>query len=126
MMLGICSYLFNDEKVEVCTRTRLLLSLRFIFCWCKLCHSKIIGGVVGGGGGGGGSVLSHLCILFHKIVHFVKSVEATSLKLSTMLKLVTLHLEQMIAQVKYANYSNAHVQSFVLLNGEMATVSTCS
>ena len=27
-------------------------------------------------------------------------------------------------QVKYANFSYAHAQTFVLLNGEMATVST--
>ena len=26
---------------------------------------------------------------------------------------------------KYAKFSNAHVQAFVLLNGEMAIVSTC-
>ena len=30
-----------------------------------------------------------------------------------------------MAQVKYANYPNAHAQTFVLLNGEMATVFTC-
>ena len=28
-------------------------------------------------------------------------------------------------QIKYANYSDAHAQTFVLLNGEMATVFTC-
>ena len=28
-------------------------------------------------------------------------------------------------QVEYANFSNAHAQTFVLLNGEMATVSIC-
>ena len=55
---------------------------------------------------------------------FVKTVQVTSLKLHTILKLVTLHLEQTIAQVKNVNYSNAHAQTLVLLNGEMATVST--
>ena len=34
--------------------------------------------------------------------HFVKTVEATYLKFSTILIPVTLHLEQTIAQVKYA------------------------
>ena len=58
--------------------------------------------------------------------YFVKTVEATSLKLCTILKLVTLHLKKTIAQVKCANFSNAHAQRFVLLNGEMAIVSTFS
>ena len=35
--------------------------------------------------------------------HFVKTVEATYLKFGTILKLVTLHLEQTIAQVKCTN-----------------------
>ena len=60
------------------------------------------------------------------VKHFVKTVEATSLKFCTVLKLLTLHLEQTIVQVKYTNYSNAHAQTFVLLNGEMAIVSTFS
>ena len=54
----------------------------------------------------------------------MKTVEPTSLKFCTILKLVTLHPEKTIAQVKYANFSNAHAQTFVLLNGEMAIVST--
>ena len=58
--------------------------------------------------------------------HFVKAVEATSLKFCTVLKLLTLHLEQAIAQLKYTNYSDALAQTFVLLHGEMATVSTFS
>ena len=56
--------------------------------------------------------------------HFVKTVEPTSLKFFTIIELITLHLEYTIAQVKYANFSYAHAQTFVLLNGEMATVST--
>ena len=56
--------------------------------------------------------------------HFVKTVEATSLIFCTIIELITLHLEYTFAQVKYANFSYAHAQTFVLLNGEMATVST--
>ena len=56
--------------------------------------------------------------------HFVKTVEPMSLKFCTIIELITLHLEYTIAQVKYANFSYAHAQTFVLLNGEMATVST--
>ena len=56
--------------------------------------------------------------------HFVKTVEPTSLKFCMIIELITLHLEYTIAQVKYANFSFAHAQTFVLLNGEMATVST--
>ena len=56
--------------------------------------------------------------------HFVKSVEPMSLKFCTIIELITLHLEYTTAQVKYANFSYAHAQTFVLLNGEMATVST--
>ena len=56
--------------------------------------------------------------------HFVKTVEPTSLKFCTIIELISLHLEYTIAQVKYANCFNAHAQTFVLLNGEMATVST--
>ena len=56
--------------------------------------------------------------------YFVKTVEPTSLKFCTIIELITLHLEYTIAQVKYANFSYAHAQTFVLLNGEMATVST--
>ena len=56
--------------------------------------------------------------------HFVKTVEPTSLKFCTVIELISLHLEYTIAQVKYANFPNVHVQTFVLLNGEMATVST--
>ena len=56
--------------------------------------------------------------------HFVRTVEPTSLKFCTIIELITLHLEDTIAQVKYANFSFAHAQTFVLLNGEMATVST--
>ena len=55
---------------------------------------------------------------------FVKTVEPTSMKFCTIIELITLHLEYTIAQVKYANFSYAHAQTFVLLNGEMATVST--
>ena len=55
--------------------------------------------------------------------HFVKTVELTSLKFCMIIELITLHLEYTIAQVKYANFSYAHAQTFVLLNGEMATVS---
>ena len=57
--------------------------------------------------------------------HFVKDVEVTFLKLRTILKLLTLHLEQTIAQVKNANCPSAHAQTSVVINGEMATVSTC-
>ena len=56
--------------------------------------------------------------------YFVKTVEATSLKFCMILKLVTLHLERTIAQVKCTHFSNAHSQTLLLLNGEMATVST--
>ena len=56
---------------------------------------------------------------------FVKTVEATSLKFSTILKLVILHLKKTIAQVKCVNFSNVHAQTLVLLNGEVAIVSTC-
>ena len=55
---------------------------------------------------------------------FVKTVEPTSLKFCTIIELITLHLEYTIAQVKYAHFSSAHAQTFVLLNGEMATLST--
>ena len=55
---------------------------------------------------------------------FVKTVEATPLKFCTVLKLVTLHPEKTTAQVKCANFFNAHAQTFVLLNGEMPIVST--
>ena len=56
--------------------------------------------------------------------HFVKTVEPTSLKFCTILELITLRLENTTAQVKYANFSYAHAQTFVSLKGEMATVST--
>ena len=56
--------------------------------------------------------------------HLVKTVEPTSLKFCTIMELISLHLEYTIAQVKYANFSNAHAHTSVLLNGEMATVST--
>ena len=56
---------------------------------------------------------------------FVKTIEATSLKFCMLLKLRTLHPEKTTAQVKFANCSNAHAQTFVLLNGEMAIVSAC-
>ena len=56
--------------------------------------------------------------------HFVKTVEPKSLKFCMVIELIRLHLEYTIAQVKYANFSYAHAQTFVLLNGEMATVST--
>ena len=56
--------------------------------------------------------------------HFVKTVEPTSLKFCMIIEPITLHLEYTIAQVKYANFSYAHAQTFILLNGEMATVST--
>ena len=56
--------------------------------------------------------------------HFVKTVEPTSLKFCTIIELITLHLEYTIAQVKYANFSYAHAQTFVLLKGEIATVCT--
>ena len=54
--------------------------------------------------------------------HFVKTVELMSLKFCMIIELITLHLECIIAQVKYSNFSYAHAQTFVLLNG--ATVST--
>ena len=57
--------------------------------------------------------------------YFVTTIEATRLKVCTILNCVTLHLEKTIAQVKYANFSNALAQTFALLNGEMAIVSTC-
>ena len=56
---------------------------------------------------------------------FVKTIEATSLKFCAILKLQTLHPEKTTAQVKFAKCSNAHAQTFVLLNGEMAIVSAC-
>ena len=56
--------------------------------------------------------------------HFVKTVEPTSLKFCMIIEPIDLHLEYTIAQVKYANFSYAHAQTFILLNGEMATVST--
>ena len=56
---------------------------------------------------------------------FVKTIEATSLKCCMILKLRTLHPKKITAQVKFANCSNAHAQTFVLLNGEMAIVSAC-
>ena len=56
--------------------------------------------------------------------HLVKTVEPTSLKFCTIIELITLHLEYTIAQVKYAHFTYAHAQTSVLLNGEMATVST--
>ena len=56
--------------------------------------------------------------------YFVKTIEPTSLKFCLIIELITLHLEYTIAHVKYANFSYVHVQTFVLLNGEMATVST--
>ena len=58
------------------------------------------------------------------IKHFVKTVEPTSLKFCMIIELLTLHLEYTIAQEKYANFSYAHAHTFVLLKGEMATVST--
>ena len=68
---------------------------------------------------------------FHSLIcknyifkHFGKTVEPMSLKFCTIIELITLHLEYTIAQVKYANFSYAHAQTFSLLNGEMATVST--
>ena len=57
--------------------------------------------------------------------YFVKTVEDTSLKFCMILKLVSLHAEKPIPQVKCANFSNAHAETFVLLNGEMAIASTC-
>ena len=44
---------------------------RYIVCWSKVCHSKIIGlcVCVWGGGGGGGRGGSHLRLLFCKIVY---------------------------------------------------------
>ena len=56
---------------------------------------------------------------------FVKTVEATSLKFCTILKFVTLHQEKTTVQVECAKFCNAHEQTFVLLNREMAIVSTC-
>ena len=56
---------------------------------------------------------------------FVKTIEATSLKFCMILKLRTLHPKKTTAQVKFANCSNAHAQTFILLNGEMAIVSAC-
>ena len=56
--------------------------------------------------------------------YFVKTVEPMSLRFCTVIELIILHLEYTIAHVKYANFSYAHAQTFVLLNGEMATVST--
>ena len=45
---------------------------------------------------------------------FCETVEAICLKLCTILKLVILHPEKTIAQVKCANFFNAHAQTFVL------------
>ena len=56
--------------------------------------------------------------------YFVETIEPTSLKFCMIIELIILHLEYTIAHVKYANFSYAHAQTFVLLNGEMATVST--
>ena len=56
--------------------------------------------------------------------YFVKTIEPASLKFCMIIELISLHLEYTIAHVKYANFSYAHAQTFVLLNGEMATVST--
>ena len=56
--------------------------------------------------------------------HFVKTVKSMFMKFCTIIELITLHLKYTIAQVKYANFSNAHAQTLVLLNGEIATVST--
>ena len=56
---------------------------------------------------------------------FVKTVQATSVKFCVILKLITLHPEKTTAQVKFANFSNAHAQTFVLLKREMAIVSIC-
>ena len=56
---------------------------------------------------------------------FVKTIEATSLKFCMILKHRTLHPKKTTAQVKFANCSNAHAQTFVLTNGEMAIVSAC-
>ena len=57
-------------------------------------------------------------------MRFVKTVEPTSLKFCMVIELIILHLDYTIAQGEYANYSYVHAQTFVLLNGEMATVST--
>ena len=57
--------------------------------------------------------------------YFVKTVKATSLKVCMILKLVTLHPEKIIAQVKCANFFSAHAQIILLLNGEIAIVSAC-
>ena len=56
---------------------------------------------------------------------FEKTVEATSLKLPMILKLVILHPKKTTAQVKCANFFNAHAQTLVLLNREVAIVYTC-
>ena len=40
------------------------------------------------------------------------------------IELIILNLEYTIAHVKYANFSYAQSQTFVLLNGEMTIVST--
>ena len=56
--------------------------------------------------------------------HFVKTVELMSLRFCTVIEMIILHLKYTIAHVKYANFPYAHAQTFVLLNGEMATVST--
>ena len=45
--------------------------------------------------------------------HFVKTVEPMSLKFCMIIELITLHLECIIAQVKYSNFSHAHAQTFV-------------
>ena len=57
--------------------------------------------------------------------YFVKTIKARCLKFCMIPKLVTLHLEKTIAQVKYVNFYNAHAQTFVMSNGKMAIVSTC-
>ena len=44
--------------------------------------------------------------------YFVKTIEPTSLKFCMIIELITLHLEYTIAQVKYANFSYAHAQTF--------------
>ena len=54
-------------------------------------------------------------------MHFVKTVEPETLYDNKTDKFTS---EVTIVQVKYANFSYAHAQTIVLLNGEMATVST--
>ena len=55
--------------------------------------------------------------------YFCENCRNYSLQFCTILKLVTLHLKKKIAQ--YVNFSNAHAQTFVLLNGVIAIVSIC-